>query len=204
VLNLGGIANVTLLTEDGRVSGFDTGPANTLLDAWCRHHDRGHYDAGGDWASQGTVDEGLLAALLADDFFSQPPPRSTGPEHFNMAWLTEIVGTRTLAPVDVQATLSELSARSAADAIQQQLPGARHVIVCGGGVHNADLMRRLRRHLHPIPVSPSNEHGINPDWIEAIGFAWLGRETVAGRPGNAQAVTGARHQAILGGLYRGS
>lgn len=204
VLNLGGIGNVTLLPADANASGFDTGPANTLLDAWYRSHYDGTFDADGAWAAAGRVDHDLLAHLMADAFFDTPPPRSTGPEHFNLAWLDAALAGRSLQPVDVQATLAELTARSAARAIQQQLPSAARVIVCGGGAHNADVMRRLATQLPGIAVESSAAHGIPPDWIEALGFAWLGRETLEGRPGNATAVTGARHQRVLGGIYRGA
>lgn len=204
VLNLGGIANITLLPHNGDVRGFDTGPANTLLDTWYQRHHGGSFDTGGAWSAHGTADAELLTALLADPFFRRPPPRSTGPEHFNLDWLEAAIGERTIPPVDVQATLAELSARSAADAIRDQLPSTKRVIVCGGGAHNADLMNRLDQQLAGMTVESSDALGISPDWIEAIGFAWLGRETLAGRPGNAPPVTGARHTAVLGGIYRGS
>lgn len=203
VLNLGGIANVTLFPPNGPITGFDTGPANTLLDAWHRRHHSQPFDRDGDWAGQGAVDTDLLEHLLTDPFFRQPPPRSTGPEHFNIRWLEARMGGRAIAPVDVQATLVELTARSAAEAITERLPGVERVLVCGGGAHNDTLMDRLAANLPQARVESTDAHGLHPDWVEAIGFAWLGRETLAGRTGNAPAVTGARHEAVLGGIYRG-
>ncbi len=203
VLNLGGIANATLLNGDADPAGFDTGPANTLLDAWYRRHHGGDFDRGGAWAASGQVDAELLAALLADPFFHQPPPRSTGPEHFNLTWLDSARRGLDLAPEDIQATLAELTARTAAQAIAWQLPGLERVILCGGGAHNEELIRRLRANLADTPVESSAEHGTHPDWVEAVGFAWLGRETLMGRAGNAESVTGARHRAVLGGVYSG-
>ena len=204
VLNLGGIANITLLAPDKLVTGFDTGPANTLMDAWHRRHRGGDFDVNGAWAANGSVDASLLAALLDDPFFRQRPPRSTGPEHFNLAWLEPALRGRAIAAVDVQATLAELTARSAADAIIDCLPGVERVLVCGGGCHNRYLRQRIDANLPNAVVTSTADYGIAPDWVEATGFAWLAREWLAGRPGNAESVTGAHHPAILGGLYRGA
>ena len=203
VLNLGGIANATLMGGNTDPTGFDTGPANTLLDAWYRRHRGGDFDPNGSWAATGQVDAQLLADLLDDAFFQKPPPRSTGPEHFNLEWLDAALHKHHGAPDNVQATLAELTARSAAQAMTWQLPDLERVILCGGGAHNGELVRRLKRNLPGTPIEDSSVHGIHPDWVEAVGFAWLGRETLAGRPGNAEAVTGARHRVVLGGVYRG-
>ncbi len=205
ILNLGGIANVTYLPShtEQAVTGFDTGPANTLLDQWSRRHRGQHRDEGGEWAASGQVHDGLLSRLLADDFFAQRPPKSTGREHFHLEWvegsLRRLGGS--IAPEDVQATLLELSARSAAEAIRRYLPPVDEVYLCGGGCHNPRLVAALRRQLENVPVAETTALGISPDWVEAVAFAWLAHRTLAGEPGNLPAVTGARQARILGGIY---
>ena len=199
VLNIGGIANVTILPGDGGVTtGFDTGPGNTLLDAWIGRHRELPYDEQGRWAAEGTVDEVLLGRLLADPFFAAPPPKSTGFEYFNLDWLAR-AGVDALAPVDVQATLCELTARSVAAAIRDV---AREVLVCGGGIHNWDLERRLSDALPGIPLASTATAGLDPDWVEAAAFAWLAMRTLGGLPGNLPSVTGARQAAVLGETFR--
>lgn len=203
IVNLGGIANVTFLPNDRNapVIGFDTGPGNTLLDHWVAHH-RGHsHDSGGEWAASGKVLQPLLARLLADGYFTRTPPKSTGREHFHPGWLRpHLSGTE--APADVQATLSALTANSIATAIRQLLPAAAdEVYVCGGGAHNADLLRRLDAALGNIPLASTQVLGLDPDWIEAIAFAWLAHQTLAGQPGNLPSVTGAKRAVVLGGIY---
>lgn len=204
VLNLGGIANITVLDADGQVFGFDTGPANGLMDAWCLRHRGAAYDADGAFAAAGQLDETLLAALLADPYFALPPPKSTGREHFHLAWLESHGRVAALAPADVQATLLELSACSVADAIQRHAPDATAVLACGGGVHNGLLMRRLREQLAPCIVTTTAEFGIDPDFLEATAFAWLARQRLLGLPGNLPAVTGARGPRVLGAVYPGA
>jgi len=202
ILNLGGIANISILpaTADSEVSGFDTGPANVLLDGWATRHMDAAYDADGDWAAGGKVLPELLRRLLADDYFQLPPPKSTGRELFNLPWLERhLSGTEPAR--DVQATLLELTAQSAASAIRHYAAGCNEVIVCGGGVRNGALMRRLGALLSPAEVGSSAAHGIDPQWVEAIAFAWLARQTLEHKPGNLPAVTGARHPVILGGIY---
>ena len=201
VLNIGGIANVTILpADDGATSGFDTGPGNTLLDAWVRRHQGEPFDRDGAWSASGSVAADLLARLLADDYFRLAPPKSTGFEYFNLEWLDGF-GVRQLQPADVQATLCQLTAASIADAIRSATTSGCEVLVCGGGVHNADLMRRLAALLPDSRVASSATAGLDPDWVEAVAFAWLARETMAGRPGNLPAVTGAVRPTVLGTIH---
>ncbi|MEJ2791064.1 MULTISPECIES: anhydro-N-acetylmuramic acid kinase [unclassified Pseudoxanthomonas] len=201
VLNLGGIGNFTLLPRVGDVRGFDTGPANALMDAWCARHTGRTYDAGGAFAASGHVDAALLARLLAEPWFALAPPKSTGREQFHLDWLQARMGEVTISPADVQATLLELTARTVADALQITQPATRRVLVCGGGVHNAVLMARLAAHLPQAVVESTAAHGLDPDYVEAMGFAWLARETLAGRSGNLPAVTGAVGRRVLGVVY---
>ncbi|WP_334178635.1 anhydro-N-acetylmuramic acid kinase [Pseudoxanthomonas sp.] len=201
VLNLGGIANFTLLPVAGDVRGFDTGPANALMDAWCERHTGRAYDADGAFAASGQVIAPLLARLLADPWFALPPPKSTGREHFHLDWLQARMDDAGVAPADVQATLLELTARTVADALQMTQPDTRRVLVCGGGVRNHVLMARLAASLPQAVVESTASHGLDPDYVEAMGFAWLARETLAGRPGNLPAVTGASGRRVLGTVY---
>ncbi|HWI24201.1 MAG TPA: anhydro-N-acetylmuramic acid kinase, partial [Lysobacter sp.] len=200
VLNLGGIANFTLLPANGTVRGFDTGPANALLDAWCERHTGHAFDAGGAFAAQGRIDGGLLARLLGEPWFAQPPPKSSGREQFHLRWVEErLLGTESAE--DVQATLLELTAATVADALIAQQPDTRRVLVCGGGVHNPVLLERIAARLPQMHVESTAAHGLDPDFVEAMAFAWLARETLAGRPGNLPAVTGARGPRVLGVVY---
>ena len=201
VLNLGGIANITVLDPAGKVFGFDTGPANGLMDAWHQRHRGASYDADGAFAGSGRVDEALLSALMADPYFALPPPKSTGREHFHLAWLQQHAGVAALSPADVQATLLELSARSIAEAIERHAPAAVDVLACGGGVHNAVLMRRLGQMLGARTLASTAAHGVDPDYLEATAFAWLARQRLLGLPGNLPAVTGARGPRVLGAVY---
>ncbi|OOG38973.1 anhydro-N-acetylmuramic acid kinase [Rhodanobacter sp. C05] len=201
VLNLGGIANITVLGADGSVHGFDTGPANGLLDAWCLRHRGEAFDRDGAFAASGRIDSVLLDALLADPYFALPPPKSTGREHFHLGWLATHPRLTSLSPADVQTTLLELTVRSVAGAIAQYAPDAEEVLVCGGGVHNGALMRRLGELLVPHILCSTARHGIDPDFLEATAFAWLARQRLLGLPGNLPAVTGARGARVLGAIY---
>ena len=203
VLNLGGIANLTLLPRDGAVRGFDTGPANALLDAWCARHTGAAFDADGLFAASGQIDPALLATLLEERWFALPPPKSTGREQFHLAWLQAGLGSTPREPGDVQATLAELTAASVANALLATQPDTARLLVCGGGVHNPFLLARIRAWLPGVTVESTAVHGVDPDFIEAMGFAWLARETLAGRPGNLPAVTGARGGRVLGAIHPG-
>lgn len=201
VLNLGGIANVTLLPGDGAVRGFDTGPANGLMDAWCALHRGQPFDRDGALAAQGRIDAPLLRALRADPWFALAPPKSTGRDQFHLDWLRAAIGSRALAVADVQATLCELTAATVAAAVLDHAADTRRLLVCGGGVHNPVLLQRLARHLPGIAVASTATLGLDPDFVEAAGFAWLARETLAGRAGNRAQVTGARGLRVLGAIY---
>lgn len=205
VVNIGGMANITHLpaTQNKSVTGFDTGPGNVLMDGWYQRHQKGSYDKGGQWAASGKVDQGLLQRMQADKFFVLAPPKSTGRDHFDMRWLDKLMkrhGKR-LQHKHVQASLCELSAWSIATAITQHAADAHDVIVCGGGVHNTALMFRLQAMLNDRQVLSSEDFDIDPDYMEAIGFAWLAKQTMNGKPGNLPSVTGAHHPVVLGGIY---
>ncbi|HXR19400.1 MAG TPA: anhydro-N-acetylmuramic acid kinase [Steroidobacteraceae bacterium] len=204
VINIGGMANVTLLAADDSVIGFDTGPGNCLLDSWARRHLGQSYDANGAWAAAGTVDATLLERLLAEPYFARPPPKSTGRETFSDAWLQLALAGRSPAPVDVQATLAELTAVTIARALRSA-DGAEPqcVYLCGGGAFNGELLRRIGRALPKARVTTTAEYGIAAEHVEAAGFAWLAHRYLTGQPGNLPAVTGARHPVPLGALYRG-
>jgi anhydro-N-acetylmuramic acid kinase len=202
VINIGGIANLTLLPlTEAPVSGFDTGPGNVLMDLWSRKHLHTSHDASGEFAASGKIHTGLLGDMLNDNYLRQPPPKSTGPEHFNHTWLQSRLANHILSAADVMATLCELTARSISDAVTACNPQVARVLLCGGGVHNHVLVRRLQALLKNCRVGTTADFGVPPDWVEAMAFAWLARETLAGRPGNLPAVTGARAPVILGGIY---
>ncbi|WP_372173909.1 anhydro-N-acetylmuramic acid kinase [Xanthomonas axonopodis] len=201
VLNLGGIGNLTLIPRDGAVLGFDTGPANALLDSWCQHHHGTPFDAEGAFAASGRVDAVLLQALLADPWFALPPPKSTGREQFHLDWAVQAMGSARLDAADVQATLLELTAASVADALLRLQPTTRRVLVCGGGVRNPVLLARLAARLPGMVVESSARYGLDPDYLEAMGFAWLAAELLAGRAANLPAVTGAAGPRLLGAIY---
>lgn len=206
VVNIGGIGNVTILPRSaGTVCGFDTGPGNTLLDSWCRVHFDCAFDADGALARSGRVAETLLAQMLADPYFAQAPPKSTGFEYFNLAWLRSMLpaGAATQpSPEDVLATLAELSARSIAASILQFAPDVDEVLVCGGGVHNGDLLDRLGASLPGIDIVSTEGYGLHPDWVEAAAFAWLAKRCLERRTGNLPQVTGANQADILGAIYQ--
>ncbi len=207
VLNLGGIANITILPADAKkpLRGFDTGPASCLLDAWIERHLDRPFDKNGAFAASGHVDATLLARLLSDPYFAAPPPKSTGREVFHLSWLQAHLRGLALAPRDVQATLVALTALSIADAVRAQARDAREVFVCGGGVHNPVLMAALAEALAPLPVASVATLGIDPDFVEAMTFAWLTRERLESRAvENVYTVTGARGPRVLGGVYFGN
>jgi anhydro-N-acetylmuramic acid kinase len=199
VLNLGGMANVTLLEPGGQVRGFDCGPANVLMDAWITHRRGCAYDADGAWAASGRIDTALLARLLAHPFFAAKPPKSCGREQFNLEWL---LGMRLehVRDEDVQATLAELTARSIADALKDAAFRPDHVAVCGGGAFNRHLLQRIGLHVG-CTVRSTTSDGIPPEQMEALAFAWLAQRAINRRAGNLPAVTGARGERILGAIW---
>ena len=200
ILNLGGIANITLLVPGKPVLGFDTGPANCLMDAWSQRQRGTPRDERGAWARSGREDATLLQRLLADPYFALPPPKSTGREYFNLDWLDAHLPAAIQA-VDVQATLLQLSARSIAAALHSHAPSVRELYACGGGVHNEALMDALRAELAGVKLYTTAALGLDPDFVEAAGFAWLARARLEGIPGNLPSVTGARGARVLGGVY---
>lgn len=203
VLNVGGIANLTLLHADGRVGGFDTGPGNLLMDLCCQRACGLPYDAGGAIAAGGDVDEALLERLLADRYFAAPAPKSTGRDDFHADWLDRHLPPGVPVPpaADLLATLCELTARSAASALLHSLPGVSALRVCGGGAFNGHLLDRLAAHLPGVRVESTQAVGLPPDQVEALAFAWLAFRRIAGLPGNLPEVTGARGPRVLGAVH---
>ncbi|MEO1766931.1 anhydro-N-acetylmuramic acid kinase [Thiobacter aerophilum] len=202
IVNIGGIANLTDLPPGGNVTGFDCGPGNLLMDAWCQRHTGQPYDVGGSWAASGTPLPQLLAGLLDDPFFRAPPPKSTGRDHFNLAWL-EAQLSAAFAPQDVQATLLRLTAQAIHDAVQRHMAGAEEIWLCGGGARNTALVNTLRHAFaaSATPVALTDALGVAAEWVEALAFAWLAWRTLHGAPGNLPAVTGATHPCVLGAIY---
>lgn len=205
VVNIGGIANITALPASGRVRGLDTGPGNVLMDLWCHRHTGAWFDDDGRWAASGTVDDPLLTRLLQTPYFHQKGVKSTGRDLFHAGWLDTLLQDHaSLAPADVQATLTALTAHTIADALSGwDWEGAplSQVWVCGGGSRNTTLMRMLRQALKPVPVQPSDDAGWPAHWVEPAAFAWLARQTLLGLPGNLPSVTGAQGPRVLGAIY---
>jgi anhydro-N-acetylmuramic acid kinase len=203
VVNIGGIANLTLLPVSGSVSGWDTGPGNTLFDLWTARNRNARYDAEGQWAAGGTVIPELLASMLGDDYFARTPPKSTGRDYFNLEWIDRYCsvpsGVVKWSAVDVQATLVALTATTIARAIDSNR--FTEVYVCGGGANNRHLMTTLTAALRGRRVATTSALGLDPDWVEAVAFAWLARCAVRGEPGNLPAVTGADGLRVLGAIY---
>ena len=204
VVNIGGISNITVLAPGAAVSGFDTGPGNCLMDLWASEHLGKPYDDGGRFAASAPVDPALLKQLLAEPYLALPAPKSTGRELFHRAWLDQHLSRHRLAPAAVQSTLCEFTATSIAMAILQ-LAKIRpaEVLVCGGGAYNTELMQRLASRLPGARVVSTAAHGIQPEHVEAAGFAWLAHAYIEGVPGNLVSVTGARGPRPLGALHRG-
>lgn len=200
IANIGGIANLSYLSLNGPVTGFDSGPGNMLMDAWIQRHLQKPFDESGHWAATGEVIPPLLQELLSHPFFTHNPPKSTGRELFNLAWLENYLNPA-CAAADVQRTLLELTAVSLAEAVVRHCPATEELYLCGGGAYNALLAQRLQQLLHPVKIAPSDELGINASWVEAAAFAWLARQTIHQEPGNLPEVTGAAGPRILGALY---
>jgi anhydro-N-acetylmuramic acid kinase len=203
ILNIGGIANISYLpskANNAPVVGFDTGSGNGLIDAWIHTHKGADYDKNGDWAKSGVIQTHLLDKLLNDPYFSLLAPKSTGKEYFNMAWLENTLKNElnNHKPEDIQATLTELTAKSIADSIDKPCD---ELFICGGGIHNRFLRERLQYHLPLISIASTQDLGIDPDWMEAIAFAWLAKQTMEGKAGNLPSATGAKGSRILGAIY---
>jgi len=200
ILNIGGIANLTDLAPGKDTTGFDTGPGNLLMDAWISRHQGRPFDKDGAWAASGQLIPDLLQRLLAEPYFTLPPPKSSGRDLFNLAWLeTHLTGKESAA--DVQATLLALTGDSITAAVQRFCAGTEEICLCGGGAHNAALVSHLQRNLPHCRILKTDALGIAADWMEAIAFAWLAQQTLHLRPGNLPAVTGARHPCVLGAIY---
>lgn len=206
VLNLGGMANITLLPSDPskNITGFDTGPGNALMDNWTQRHLNQDYDNEGKWAASGRSDELLLKSLLAEPYFQLEPPKSTGKDEFNLDWLLARIAKsgRQHAAVDVQATLLELTARSVSAAVTRYATSTQELLVCGGGVHNKTLMNRLAELLPDQTIVSTDKYGIDADAVEAITFAWLAKCRLENRPANIPSVTGATGPVLLGAIYQ--
>ena len=204
ILNLGGIANITILPADKNipVTGFDTGPANTLINHWIQQQQNKNYDDAGKWAASGQANESFIEELLNDDYFKLTPPKSTGTEYFNPTWLTNKLSEFPfLAAEDVQASLTAFTAITISDAIKSYSNNVDELIICGGGVHNQFLLQQLSQGLSNIEINSSAKYGLDPDYIEATAFAWLAKQTMEGKTGNLPAVTGAKRKVILGGIF---
>jgi anhydro-N-acetylmuramic acid kinase len=202
VINIGGIANITLLHCDGKTTGFDIGPGNILMDIWCNENRATSFDDDGNWARSGSVDAKLLRLMRTDPYFDLAAPKSTGAEYFNLDWLRRQLTRTSSNPsaADTQATLSELTAQEIAHALNAT-DAFKQVGVCGGGAHNSDLLERLRRALPDCSIDTTTAWGIDPDWVEAAAFAWLARQRLRGAPTNIPAVTGASAPVSLGGVF---
>ncbi len=202
VLNIGGISNLSVLPASGQVLGFDCGPGNALMDAWCFQHTGQHFDQNGRWAASGRLIPALLANLLDEPYFSTPPPKSTGRDLFSMGWLAQkLQAFGNHPPEDVQNTLTEFTARACLGSASGYLKNSKELIVCGGGAFNLHLMQRLQAGLPTMGVVSSDAHGLPPLQVEAAAFAWLARQTTLRLPGNLPSVTGAAGQRVLGATY---
>lgn len=206
ILNLGGIANITVLPADSRieVTGFDTGPGNGLMDDWNRKHNQTNMDKDGEWAESFAPDNNLLDELLDDPYFKGPAPKSTGRDNFNLGWLQRILEKqeKLITPGAVQATLLMLTVTTIVDAIKNQPCEIKELYLCGGGSHNQAIVRRLSEKLPGINIATTLNLGLDPDAVEAVTFAWLAKQRLDGLPGNLPSVTGARKPVLLGTIYR--
>ena len=207
VLNLGGIANLTLLPKAaGPIFGFDTGPSNLLLDNWIQINLGKPFDAGGSWGASGDCDAELLRVMLCDSYFQAAPPKSTGRDYFNLSWLERQLASRKLKPEDIQATLMALTCASVCNELKRFLPDVERLIICGGGANNTALISLLRANAvevlgHSLAVDLSSAYGVQPQWVEGLAFAWLAWAHINKRPANVPAVTGAAGPRILGAYY---
>ena len=206
VLNLGGIANLTLLPKEGEVKGFDCGPGNMLMDAWIAEQQGHAFDENGTWASQGKVNQALLSRMMTDSFFAKAPPKSTGRDDFHLEWLHKQIGSDNINAEDVQATLLQLTVDSALQALERYAPQTQTLVICGGGARNTallDLFKSRAEDLfkNSLEIVTSDALGIDPQLVEGLAFAWLAWAHKEKRPANLPAVTGAKGPRILGACY---
>ncbi len=213
IVNIGGIANISYLPsskmDSKSICGFDTGPGNGLLDEWIQKHKQHAFDKNGEWAKCGKIDNKLLQQLLNDSYINKPQPKSTGRDYFNLVWLESILKNdkidNNLKPEDIQMTLCALTAHSICNAVKS-LSDVSELYVCGGGIHNDTLMNLLTELLDnlksPVSCKSTEELALNPDWVEACAFAWLAKQRLENKPGNCPEVTGAKHECILGAVYK--
>jgi len=205
ILNLGGVANITILPADTDldVIGFDSGPGNGLLDDWSRRHNNTNMDKNGNWANIGIIEESLLVNLLNDPYFTQVCPKSTGRDYFNLNWLDKYLYSyhKKTNLEDIQTTLLSLTVTSISDAIHKYANSTEQIYICGGGAHNPVLVRQLQEQLPSIDITTTEKLGMNPDAVEAITFAWLAKQRIENKPGNLPAVTGASKACVLGSVY---
>jgi len=203
IVNIGGMANISYLPKNNKknTSGFDTGPGNVLLDSWCQQQTGKPYDKNGDWARSGNVSKKLLGSMLEDTYFSQSAPKSTGREHFNSDWLDRHINSNSEPAENIQASLTDLTAKTIVDAIETYFPETERLIVCGGGSYNHYLNERLSHFANNKPVQSSSYFGMAPDWVEAAAFAWLAHCTLNNITANEPAVTGAHSRVVLGAIY---
>ncbi|KXJ55393.1 MAG: anhydro-N-acetylmuramic acid kinase [Colwellia sp. Phe_37] len=200
IINIGGISNITFLNKNKEdIIGFDCGPGNTLMDQWCQLHFDMPYDTSGQLSRKGTTNELLLQSMLNDPYFSQIHPKTTGPEYFNLNWLKAHVDQHPNNPYDILSSLCELTAQCIAQSIKK-LPVTDNALICGGGTKNTFLMEKLQS-LLDCPVETTATYGVHPDWVEAMAFAWLAKQTMEGKPSNTPSVTGAKKPVILGAIY---
>lgn len=205
ILNIGGIANITILPSDDKtaISGFDTGPGNMLMDEWIQQHLGHNFDKDGNWAKSGQCNQTLLSILLDDVYFKTAPPKSTGKNFFNLQWLEKKLSLlkTIIEPNNIQATLLELSVITMNDAIKKHAPDCDEILICGGGVHNKSMMRRLRSIETKIKIHSTEKIGLDPDAVEAVAFAWLAKRRMENQSENVISVTGADDHVILGAIY---
>ncbi len=205
VLNIGGIANISLLSLDSEspLTGFDTGPGNVLMDSWISLKKGLPFDRNGEWAATGLPHAELLERLMKESFLALPPPKSTGRELFNLPWLmTKLEGLGPITDVGIQSTLLEFTARTIAQSTDWSSRKIEEIIVCGGGAYNTALLQRLQMLIAPVKVISSEQAGLAPDWVEGVAFAWMARKTWLGEAIDCRGVTGARHPCLLGAIYR--
>ncbi len=206
VVNIGGIANITILppvSQSTAVIGFDTGMGNVLMDQWIQKHQSLNYDQQGNWAKSGVINYELVECLKKDPYFQADPAKSTGKEYFSLPWIYQNINVTNYRAEDIQASLCYLTATTITDAIKKYAPATERVLICGGGIHNDYLLQLIEKNLS-CPVSSTELYGIHPDHVEAIAFAWLAKQTLNHLTGNLKEVTGAKHNVILGGIYQGS